>query len=349
MEMLIAKKWLIPGLLIVTCNILVAQDDPINHILDSLIPERHVKELRVDLRSIDFRSDTTYFIEIQRFDKHGNKVESISSRYPNKFQRYVSAYDNLNRQILIREYYEDDTTQFHTEKKWIFLDSSHYQTEIYVEGKKVIYSETASRSTKDTLWITKDEYDLDHNVHNHQVSRYRYYGDTLQISEFIKYDDKQQLNDVNSYYLQKRSLDTGTLVTEGVLRVKESEWDQFHNDRELMRDFNEHPEKYIQMQLDGKFKMEFDDSPFIYRIYNLHGQLVQDGHGIISKQTFTYNANGQLIRKISWGLNEGEYNDIVPITYTDYEYNALGLPVKNTETRVKDEIKRIMIYTYNFW
>lgn len=335
--------------LLVSVLSLHAQDDPLDHLLDSMVRVNHVKEFRLDLRSIGYRSDTTYFMEILRFDQRGNRIESIVPKSRNRFDRRVEAYDSLNRRVLFRDYDPEDTTHFHTEKIWIFQDSLNYRIETYSEGKKVSYADISARSSKDTMWITQDEYNLEYETHDRTVSRYRPVGDTMQISEHINFDNEMKLKGVDSYYQIVRTLDTGTLVMQGVWRVKESEWDEFHNDMDLMRDFYQNPEKYIQMQLDGKFEMELDEDPFIYQIYNLKGQLVQDGH-VIFKQTFSYNVNGQLIQQIGWGILEGEeYGDLVPIHYTDYEYNELGLPFKVTESSVKNNNKRIMMYTYTYW
>jgi hypothetical protein len=347
--MVVLKKCTLLVLILVSGLVLHAQDDPLDNVLDSLVRVNHVKELRIDLRSIDYRSDTTYFIEIVRFDQRGNRIESIVPKARNRYDRRVEAYDSLNRRVLFREYDPEDTTHFHSEKIWIFQDTLNYRVEEYSEGKKVLYADVTARSSKDTMWITLDEYNLEYETHDRTVSRYRNVGDTLQISEHIQFNDQMELHGIDSYYQITRALDTGTLVMQGVLHVKESDWDLFNSDMDLMRDFYQHPEKYLQMQLDGKFEMEFDEDPFIYNIYNQKGQLVQDGEGIY-KQTFTYNERGQLIQQIGWGELDGEeYSDLIPVHFTDFEYNERGLPLKVTESSVENSNTRIKMYTYKYW
>lgn len=304
--------------------------------------------MNIELQSINLISDTTMHLETQYFDERGNMIESISPGSRGRFDRRLYRYDTLDRRILYRGYDKSDTTKYYSETKWIYIDSNKYRQEHYYEGKLTQYTESVAESNGDTLWVTKDEHRLEFDKHDHKVSRFRTIGDSLQISEFIKYDDSLRLSGVDTYFHLKRDIDTGYLIMAGQYIVKSSEWDQFHFDRNLMRDFYAHPDKYIQMQLDGEFEMEYHDDPHTYQIYNYQDQLIQDSYGIY-KTTFEYNDQGQLVKATRWGEKEGEsYGGVVEHGFVFYEYDERGFPIKVTEQSLKRDVIRVYYYSYSF-
>jgi hypothetical protein len=327
-----------------------AQDDPMNYLIDSLVREHHIKQMRIDVRTVNAWSDTTMLLETRYFDARGNKIKSLSPKSRDSFNKSIHLYDSLNRKILYRSYDEKDTTIFHSEKKWIYTDSAHYREEQYYEGKLTEFNTYLIETSGDTLWVTEDEHSLEYDRRNHKVSRYRMVGDTLQISEHIKYDDSLRLEGVDTYFWVKRDLDTGYLIMAGQYRVQMDIWDQFHRSDSLMRDFYMHPDKYIQMQLDGEFAYEYDDDPFTYQIYNYNNQLLQNDRGIF-KSTYTYNAEGQLTKVTQWGQDEGGYDyGIKERGYVYYEYNDKGLPIKVTTENLTNGYAstHILYYTYSY-
>ncbi len=329
-------------------SVLVAQEQEVSGLTDSLVRKFGVSEMRIELRSISPVNDSTYWIGTMYYDERGNLKESVSPLYRNKFERRIYAYDSLDRRVLYREYDAEDTSIFHSETKWIYRDSLHYRKELFYEGQMQSYTEYQLRYAPDTLWMTEDEYNLEYDTHEHKLSRYRYLGDSLQISEFISYDDCLKMRKVDTYFDLERDLDTGYLRMAGIYRVKEQEWDRFYESRERMRDLYENPDKYIQMQLDGAFAMEYEDDPYKYEIYNLQGQLVQSGRGIL-KKTYQYNGEGQLIKTTSWGEDwQNNYGPLVETHVTYYEYDDKGFPVKISSESIENQIKRILLYTYSF-
>lgn len=328
-----------------------AQDeDPMDNLIDSLVREHHVQQLRTDVQTVSIRSDTTKWFGTRYFDERGNTVKSISPNDRGQYDKSIYRYDSLNRQILYRGYDEEDTTIFHSETKWVYTDSAHYRKEYYYEGNLTGTNTTLIQTSRDTIWVTEDEHDLEYDRRYHKVSRYRMIGDTLQISEYIKYDNRLLLEGVDTYFRLKRDVDTGYLIMAGRYNVKWDEWDRFLNSDSLVRDYYRHPDKYIQMQLDGKFAYEYDEDSFPYQIYNYNNQLLQNDHGIF-KSTYAYNSEGQLTKVTRWGQNEGENEyGITEQGYVYYEYNDKGLPIKVTTESLPSgrASTHIVHYTYGF-
>lgn len=333
---------------LVLSKLLSAQDDQIQYLIDSLIRVHDVKEMRTDMRSISLVDDSTYLIDISYFDERGNRIESIAPGSRNRFERRIYRYDTLDRRTLFREYDKTDTTLFYSETKWVYQDSTHYRKERYYEGELTSFTEYEIKTAPDTLWVIEEEHLLEYDKSDRKVSRYRYLGDTLQISEFIHYNDSLKLSRVDTYYELRRDIDTGYLVMAGQYIVKSDEWHKFYASRELMRDYYANPDKYIQMQLDGEFEMEYHDDPHTYQIYNYQDQLVQDGYGIY-KSTYAYNQKGQLIEITKWGEDREEsYGPLVETHFTFYEYDDKGFPIKMVTESLERQIQRIYTYTYSF-
>lgn len=330
--------------------IAIAQDDPMDRLINSLVRKHHVQQLRIDVQTVSERSDTTIWLETRYFDERGNMVKSISPKYGGLYDKRIKLYDSLNRQILYRGYDEKDTTIFHSETKWMYTDSTHYRRELYYKGNLTGTNTYFIEKHGDTTWVTEDEHQLGYDRRNHEVSRYRMIGDTLQISEHIQYDDSLRMKDVDTYYWVKRYLDTGYLIMAGRYNVKIDELDRFQYSDSLMLDYYRHPDKYIQMQLDGEFAYEYDEDPSTYKIYNYNNQLLQNGRGIF-KSTYEYNTEGQLTKVTRWGQNES-YNHygITEQGYVYYEYNDKGLPIKVTTESLPSgrASTHIVHYTYGF-
>ena len=344
-------KTILISSLCLLANLTFAQQDQIDLLIDSLIRKHQVREFRVDVRQINNFSDTTYWLESKFYDAKGNMIEKVSPGFKGKFDRHSFVYDSLNRRIRYRNYDREDTTVFYGETRWTYEDSMHYRKENYYNNELESYTDYTYKVAEDTFWVIEDEYRLKYKKQEHMVSRYRMVGDSLQISEFIDYNEKMEPKHIDTYYDLTRQLNNGYLKMAGVYRVKSDVWDQFYRDPELMKDYYTHPEKYIQMQLDGKFAFEYDEEPHTYEVYNAKGQLIQDGQWLM-KKTFEYNEKGQLFRIIHWGevdidTDDSElYSGLVEKGYTYYEYDNKGFPVRVwSET---PEGRKTSVYYYSF-
>lgn len=328
-----------------------AQEDPTKYLIDSLVRAHHVKEMRIDEQTVSAILDTTRWIETRSFDARGNKIQSLTPNWQGGYIKRINLYDSLNRRILYREYDEKDTTIFHNETKWVYTDSTHYRKESYHEGNLTETNTYLIKTSGDTTWVTEDEHSLTYNRRDHSVSRFRLIGDTLHISEYIEYDDSLRMKDIKAYYRVKRDLDTGYLFMSGTYIVQLGEWEQFIGNDSLIRDYYMNPDKYIQMQLDGKFAYEYDEEPHSYRLYNYKHQLLQNGQ-YSSKSTYTYNKDGQLTMITRWGVPEYDYssNKILEIGHVFYEYNDKGLPIKVTTENAsrRSGSTHIIHYTYSY-
>lgn len=328
-----------------------AQEDGINELMDSLVREEGVCSIKTNLRNINAVTDTAWLFETRFYDKRGNLLESIVPGSYGKFDRRVSRYDSLNREISFIEFDKLDTTLFHIETKWNYVDSFNYTQARYVDGELVGYTGYFFEESADTSWLTIDERYIDSEYHNFQKTRQRVVDDSLEITEHIWYDDELILSSLDVYYKVKRDIDSGYLLLEGQYIVKDEEWDFLHKDREAMRDYYKHPDKYLQLQLDGAFAYEYGEDPFTYKVYNNENQLVQDGFSAF-KTTFTYNELGQLTKAISWGPKEGEDRELYGIIKRNiylYEYNEKGLLIKKTQENILRNNKRIEYYEYEYW
>lgn len=328
-----------------------SQHDQVTDLMDSLIRVEGVKSLKHNLQSINAISDTTYWIENRIYDRRGNKIESIAPLSYDKFNRQVTQYDSLNREISYKKYDPIDTSLYISETKWVYIDSNHSRQEKYYERILQSYTDYTFAENGDTLWFITDEKYTDSDYRTYQKTRHRLVGDSLKITEHIGYDDELKLSGVDVYYKVKRDIDTGYLIAEGSYLIKDEEWDFLYESRDKMRDYYNHPEKYLQMQLDGAFAYEYGEDPFTYQIYNYENQLLQDGYGI-SKTTFSYNEQGQLTEVISWGPKEGEDSEMYGIIkrfISTYEYNENGLPIKITNQNILKKRTRIDHFDYEYW
>lgn len=322
----------------------------IDTLLKSKIKELGVKEVTVMIRTKSAFHDTTQFNETSRYDQRGNRVEHFFP-YGRGLDRRRYEFDSLDRNVAFYRYDNKDTTKLTSEKYWTYIDSTHTKTELYHLNHELYSTELSEVEVRgDTLWFHHDKTEHPYNRREVKSTRYRVIGDTLAITEYIKYNDSLKLSKIDAYYNVTRKQPDGTyLYMEGQYIISSEAFDDFHIDRELMMDYYRNPDKYLQMQLDGKFPYEYHPDPFTYQILDSNKRLIRDGVGW-SKVTFEYDDNNRLLKTVSWGQEEGEYyGPLIETGVKTFYYREDGLPEKIVGENVKNGNLHIVIYEYQFY
>lgn len=331
------------------CNTAFSQVEAMmDTLLNSKVKELGIKEVLVWRRSKNMFEDTTYFVESKKYDSRGRMIENVSP-YGRGVERRVYKYDSLDHKTGFFRYDRMDTTKLISEKYWIYIDSNEYDVELYHNDHKLYRKQKhVSKESTDTLWFFTESYEPDYNKTENKTTRVRTIGDTLTILEYIKYDDSLKLKDIDTYYHVYRKRKDGTkLYLEGQYLMADDYSRIFMNDRDKMIDVYRHPEKYLQMQLDGKFEFEYDDDPFTYRVYDEKDRLIQDGVGFM-KSTFSYDDHDRIVEAVTWGQNDEErYGPLIQISVAHYFYRKDGLPEKITSENLKKETVSEIIYEYH--
>lgn len=325
---------------------LYAQDSPDDVILGELIRTK-AKELEIESMCIKmYSSDKEYIHLIQLFDKNGNTIEFIQP-FGNQIFRKKYKYDSLGRTTSFTYYNIEDSSKIDFEIKNYYIDSTKYIQEYYNNTGKLTRTTTSTRSVDEQgrEWYEDIRLYVDNQRKEKNLSRFTHIGDTLLISEYVKYDKEEKMNDIETTYQLIRKDSLGNLIkTSGDYLLKEEFWNQFHITPELLKDYYQNKEKYIQHQLDGKYAYEYGEDIHSYKIINSKNLLIQDGYGIY-KKIFEYNSQNKLIKKVQYGTSEikiGAQDEIV----THYKYYTNGLPKSITEQNLKSGKINEYIYTY---
>lgn len=321
----------------------MCQIEDVDTVITSRAKNLSLKE--VVIKRMDLEQDT---LLIKRFDNQGNIIESLSPLVGNT-ERIVYQFDTLQRKTRLVIYNNEDTTKIDSERKWYYKDSNHYTVEVFGENHR-LYETTEFEITYhgDTAWVTEFETNHDFTTKDKKVSRYTQVGDSLLVSEFITYTKEGELHGINAYYDLRKQNDVGQFVhTAGQYTISSKVWDNFHKDFDLLKDFYSNPAKYLQKQLNGEFPYEYDEFPHTYEVYNAQHQLIQNGNWPF-KELYEYNSNGQLVKKVIWGENWLNDNEIVPHEETIYEYDNNGLPKSITSKSIERNKTITYIYEYHF-
>lgn len=331
-------------------NVYSQADEMIDTLLNSKIKELGVREVTVWVRTKSSYHDTTQFNETKRYDRKGNRVEHFFP-YGRGLERRVYKYDSLDRTVAFFRFDNKDTTKVISEKYWTFIDSAHTKTELYHLNHELYSREFSNVELDgDTVWFHHDKTEFPSKRREVKATRYRVIGDTLAITEYIKYDDSLKLSKIDAYFkVTRQQSDSTFLYMEGQYILASEAFDDFHVDRELMIDYYRNPDKYLQMQLDGKFPYEYHPDPFIYRILDSRKRIIQDGVGW-SKVTFEYDDSNRLLKTVSWGMEEGEYyGPLIQTGTKTYYYREDGLPEKIVGENLKNGNLQEVILEYQFY
>jgi hypothetical protein len=307
-----------------------------------------VKELGItEITSIISKVDTSYIYEIRKFDKLGQEIERISPSYDG-ITRHCNKYDSLGRRISFIIYNKQDTSIIQSKKTWIYIDSNHYYIKRFNANLELRQINEYSIEEEDSaLWIHETETDYPRNKSTKKISKYTQYGDSLQISEFVRFDKEGKIDKITSYYDLMRIDSTANrkVFTEGTCYPVVPELDPQTMSMEEYKEFYQNIERYFKKQLNGDYLYELNDDPYTYKVYNLKNQLIQDGHGIFDMKTFEYNSEVQLIKVIGWGAPIDDHG-IVETSESVYEYYENGLP-KSIET-INIQNKRSERYRFEY-
>lgn len=328
----------------------------LSEILDTVIQSRAVElgiiDVTVYSKQKDSRTDTIYLNEYMRFDTHGNVIENYWP-YGRGLDRRVFKYDSLNRKIAFYHYDNKDTAKVNSERHWNYKDSTYTKETAFNAERGLTRTQiTTVEFAEDTFWFHHDRIDHEFDRREKKTTRVRVYEDTLQVTEYIKYDDSLKIRDVDVYYKVNRRLEDGKILLMQGEYVLANVFDEDYTDYETIQDIYRNPEKYLKMQLDGAFEYEYHD-PFTYQIYDSLKRIIQDGQGW-SKKTFDYDQKGNLIRVNHWGQNEEErYGPLIIKSRAFIVYESTGLPrfivSQDSDQEMLDEsIESKLIYEYTF-
>jgi YD repeat-containing protein len=331
------KKTLFLLLMVYVSGSFAQGDDYIDSIIKVKVVEYQIKKLTINT----IQNELTTLEQIKEFDSHGNLIDNLSNRGV-YYKRFEYNYDSLDRKIQFSEYDNNDTSKIHSVVKYVYIDTNTYYIEYSSPNNPVYKKKTYTyKSTKDTIWVTQIEKDFEYNKEVKTGSRYISYGDTLLISEFIKFDTKGKMDQITAYYTLNKRTGNGNLVkTAGQCTMPMNAQIDIS-----LENYYENKEKYLQELLNGNCKYEYGEEVHSYKVYNPLGQLIQVGNQNPNKKTFTYNEAQQLIKITRWGRIH--FNDnIVELTTKVYEYKPNGLPLKMVSTTIQTGKVKTYIYTY---
>lgn len=343
-------------LLFLFCFNTCASSAQLSEILDTVIQNRVAElgiiDVTVYSKHKDSRTDTIYLNEYTKFDAHGNVIENYWP-YGRGLDRRVFEYDSLDRRIAFYHYDNKDTTKVNSERHWNYKDSTYTKETAFNVDRELTRTQTTTvEFAEDTIWFHHDRVNHEFDRREKKTTRVRVYEDTLQVTEYIKYDDSLNVRDIDVYYKVNRRLEDGKILLMRGEYVLANVFDEDYTDYETIKDIYRNPEKYLQMQLDGAFEYEYHD-PFTYQIYDSLNRIIQDGQGW-SKKTFDYDEQGNLIRVNHWVQNEEErYGPLIIKSRTFIKYESNGLPLyvisQDSDRMDLDEsIESKLIYEYTF-
>lgn len=310
-------------------------------LLDSLIK---AKAAEYNINSVTIKlsyDDTVYIHEVKKFDSNGNIIDHIIPS-AHGIDRRSFKYDSLSRKTQFVRFDKQDTSKIISEVNYTYVDSTYYFSEHSTENHPLYEINTYKYTvSKDTFWVEHIEKRLKYNKEEKSVSRYTTFGDTLSVSEFIKYNSDGKMDKIKAHYTLLRKDSAGnTIRTSGQYYVKADEIQYIS-----MKDYFENQESYLQKQLDGEYEYEYGEDIYSYMIYNPSGQLIQNGYGIFDKQTYEYNSDKQLIKTTHWDSVEDGYG-IVKVATDNYSYDDRGLPISIQRKNLENEVISTTHYSF---
>jgi hypothetical protein len=271
----------------------------------------------------------TELTDIQVYDQRGLRTEHIFFNSL-RWVRHKEEYDSLKRKTAFIFYRDDDTSVISSKHVYTYPDSLSSKEEVYNRGTEL--TETTYREYKrsaDTLWVTETETHVNGKFPRKSLSRYTQKGDSLTISEFVSFDQHGKIKDIKTYYRLKRTDKKGNAVyTSGKYDVVVDE--SLLNDEALYLDALQHPEKYMQYQLDGKYPYTYGEEITSTKVYDPKEKLISSWEGD-GKTYYFYNPQGQIIKTESFskprsGEKERKMHERI------YYYDQHGLPSKVVDT-----------------
>lgn len=284
----------------------------------------------------------TTLTEIQIYDQRGLRTGHLQYNGYH-WTRHKESFDSLRRKTAFIFFDEKDTTLVTSTHIFTYLDSLSYKEEVFNRGTELTNTTLKQyKKVKDTLWITETKTAVNSNRVDKNLHRITTKGDTLTISEYVKYDNAGKIRDIDTYYhLKSKDKKGNDVYTGGKYEVIVDESIQINE--QLYLDALKTPEKYHQYQLDGKYPYKYADEITSIRIYNPKGQLISN-KDYSSKKTYEYNALGQTVKTESFSQMPGGTEQ--KISEEVFYYDQRNLPVKVVE--IVPGTGQIITYQFTF-
>jgi len=297
-------------------------------VMDSVMLESFNKAGYKQMTTTWSQYEGTQLTEIQIYDQRGLRTEHFQYNGYH-WTRHKESFDSLKRKTAFIFFDDKDTALITGTHIYTYLDSISFKEEVFNLGTELTQTILHQyKKVKDTLWITETKTYVNTTRIHKELSRITQKGDSLTITEFVKYDNAGKIKGIDTYYyLKKKDKKGNDVYTSGIYEVVVDE--SLRNNQQLYMDALANPEKYHQYQLDGKYPYKYADEIASIRIYNPKGKLISN-KDYSSKKNYEYNALGQIIKTESFSQMPGEKEK--KVSEEVYYYDSRDLPLKVVET-----------------
>ncbi len=292
--------------------------------LDSLF-EKKLPQLGLHQVKMTWKSGKTVFTDIQTFNPEGKRIEHLYHD-GTASAREKMEFDEKGKLKTTTYYSSKDTSSIDAKYIYTYSDSLNHTLQIFNGERELSQTQTyQTKQVKDTIWVTKTRKATESSHISKSLTRSTQKGDSLQLSETIKFDELGKMVDITTHFELKRKDSAGnTIIESGRYDARIDESLMIYGDP--MRN----PEPYIQNQLKGMYPYVSIEDYTPSKTYNSSGQiiLIQEAYG---KTVFHYNELTQLVKfeHFTNPAMTGEKEE--KTSETIFYYDSQGLPIRVSE------------------